>query len=65
MINSSKVLGIKIHSVCHGYDIEDYADVLRVEGKAIETPVSKNTYICGYEVDVPADKELILITTIM
>ena len=28
MINSSKVLGIKIHSVCHGYDIEDYADAI-------------------------------------
>lgn len=26
MINCSKVLGIKIHSVCHGYDIEEYAD---------------------------------------
>jgi hypothetical protein len=45
-------------------NIEDYADVLRVEGKPIEAPVSKNTYICGYEVDIPAGEEFTLITTL-
>lgn len=45
-------------------DIEDYPEVLRVGGKPIEAPVSQNTYICGYEVDIPAGEEFTLITTL-
>ena len=45
-------------------NIEDYEDILRVDGAPIEKPVSQNTYICGYEIDIPAGEELILITTL-
>jgi hypothetical protein len=58
------VSGGKVSYMVWSSNIEDYADVLRVEGKPIEAPVSKNTYICGYEVDIPAGEEFTLITTL-
>ena len=51
-------------------DLNDYDDVLRVDGKPIETPINSGrdkdeyVYICGYEVDVPAGEEFIMVTTV-
>jgi hypothetical protein len=51
-------------------DLEDYDDVLRVDGKPIEDPINnsadsdKYIYICGYEIDIPAGQEVALVTTL-
>ena len=51
-------------------DLEDYDDVLRVDGKPIETPINsgrsedKYIYICGYEIDIPAGEEVTMVTTV-
>jgi hypothetical protein len=58
------VSGGKVSYMVWSSNIEDYADVLRVEGKPIESPLNKNTYICGYEIDIPAGEEYTLLTTI-
>ena len=50
--------------------LEDYDDVLRVDGKPIETPINsgrsedKYIYICGYEIDIPAGEEVTMVTTV-
>lgn len=51
-------------------DLEDYDDILRVDGKPIEAPINdpadtdKYIYICGYEIDIPAGQEVTLVTTL-
>ena len=51
-------------------ELEDYDDVLRVDGKPIEAPINnsadsdKYIYICGYEIDIPAGQEITLVTTL-
>ena len=48
-------------------NLEDYDDIIKVDGKPIEAPVDSGeeiVYICGYEIDIPAGEELILTTTL-
>ena len=51
-------------------DLEDYDDVLKVDGKPIETPINSGrdkdeyVYICGYEMDIPAGEERTMVTTV-
>lgn len=51
-------------------DLDDYDDVLRVDGNPIEAPINnsadtdKYIYICGYEIDIPSGQEVTLVTTL-
>ena len=46
-------------------NLEDYDDLIKVDGKPLESPVnsgSESVYICGYEIDIPAGTECTLTT---
>jgi hypothetical protein len=48
-------------------NLEDYDDLIKVDGKPLESPVNSGSeivYICGYEVDIPAGTELALTATL-
>ena len=48
-------------------NLEDYDDLIKVDGKPIEAPINSGeeiVYICGYEIDIPAGEELILTTAL-
>ena len=51
-------------------ELEDYDDVLRVDGQPIEAPINtsadsdKYIYICGYEITIPAGQEVTLVATL-
>ena len=49
--------------------LDDYDDVLRVNGEPIEAPIStdpaKYISICGYEIDIPAGEQFVLTTTLI
>lgn len=48
-------------------NLEDYDDLIKVDGKPLESPVNSGqeiVYICGYEVDIPAGTELTLTATL-
>ena len=48
-------------------NLEDYDDLIKVDGKPLESPVNSGAeivYICGYEIDIPAGTELTLTATL-
>lgn len=48
-------------------NLEDYDDLIKVDGKPLESPVNSGQeiiYICGYEIDIPAGTELALTATL-
>jgi hypothetical protein len=48
-------------------NLEDYDDLIKVDGKPLESPVNSGSeivYICGYEIDIPAGTELALTATL-
>jgi hypothetical protein len=48
-------------------NLEDYDDLIKVDGKPLESPVNSGqeiVYICGYEIDIPAGTELALTATL-
>ena len=67
-----KVTGGNVTYKIWSSDLEDYEDILRVNGQPIEEPINpqenidkgKVIYICGYETDIPAGQELTLVTTL-
>ena len=67
-----KVSGGNVTYKIWSSDLEDYEDILRVNGQPIEAPINtqeniangKVIYLCGYETDIPAGQELTLLTTL-
>ena len=67
-----KVSGGNVTYKIWSSDLEDYEDILRVDGQPIEAPINtqenigkgKVIYICGYEIDIPAGQEFTLVTTL-
>jgi hypothetical protein len=48
-------------------NLEDYDDLIKVNGKPLESPINSGeeiVYICGYEIDIPAGTELALTATL-
>ena len=48
-------------------NLEDYDELIKVNGKPLESPVNSGAeivYLCGYEIDIPAGEELTLTTTL-
>ena len=45
-------------------DLNDYDDIFKEDGKPVETLVEPGTYICGYEIEIPAGQKLTLTTTL-
>jgi hypothetical protein len=48
-------------------NLEDYDELIKVDGKPLESPINSGeeiVYICGYEINIPAGEERILVTAI-
>lgn len=48
-------------------NLEDYDELIKVDGKPLESPINSGeeiVYICGYEINIPAGEELTLTATI-
>ncbi len=45
-------------------NLDDYDDIFKEDGKPVEIPVEAGTYICGYEIEIPAGQKLTLTTTL-
>lgn len=48
-------------------NLEDYGDLIKVDGKPLESPVNSGeeiVHICGYEIEIPAGTELTLTATL-
>jgi hypothetical protein len=48
-------------------NLEDYDNLIKVDGKPLESPVNSGSeivYICGYEIDIPAGTEVDLTATL-
>jgi hypothetical protein len=48
-------------------NLEDYDELIKVDGKPLESPINSGeeiVYICGYEINIPAGEERTLVTAI-
>jgi hypothetical protein len=62
-----KVQGGNVTYKVRSNNLEDYDELIKVNGKPLESPVNSGAeivYICGYEIDIPAGTELTLTTTL-